>query len=352
MGLSRRLARRAVGRVSVLVVDTPGWDRVRCEVEAGLRSRGWRPASSPADADALVVCGRPAPRLQTALDATWDQLPGPRARVTVLATAEASSALLGVQAALLDDDQQRRDAAARSLEPAGGPSPDEDDNPSNDHGAGDMDQGGMDMPTPGGIPLAGGAEDRDGLEMDVLHVPLGPVLPAWPAGLLLHCTVSGDVVTEADAELLDAASAPPGAASLMPGSTAERLDRASRILALAGPEAAATEVAMLRDDVLAAPDPDVLRPRLRHVTGRLRRSRLLRWSLSSSDLRDPHDVYEALLAQLDEARTALRGAPVPVMPVRLEALADRVVGRQLAEVRLLVAATELKTAPSLTAEPA
>src|SRR5699024_11402590 len=44
--------------------------------------------------------------------------------------------------------------------------------------------GGMDM-APEGISLAQGGQDRDGLEMDVLHLPLGPVLPFWPAGLVL-----------------------------------------------------------------------------------------------------------------------------------------------------------------------
>ncbi len=50
---------------------------------------------------------------------------------------------------------------------------------------------------PAGIPLAGGAQDRDGLEMDVLHVPLGPVLTHWPAGLVLRCRLHGDVVADA-----------------------------------------------------------------------------------------------------------------------------------------------------------
>ena len=48
--------------------------------------------------------------------------------------------------------------------------------------------------SPDGIPLAEGAEDRDGLEMDVLHLPLGPVLAHWPAGVVLRVTLHGDVV--------------------------------------------------------------------------------------------------------------------------------------------------------------
>ncbi len=81
----------------------------------------------------------------------------------------------------------------------------------------DMDMGGDDMDmdmdmemAPSGIPLAEGGEDRDGLEMDVLHLPLGPVLPHWPAGLVLRCALQGDVVVEATAEVLAAADAADG----------------------------------------------------------------------------------------------------------------------------------------------
>ena len=89
-----------------------------------------------------------------------------------------------------------------------------------DHGGHGMDHGGMDHGdmemSPGGIPLAEGGEDRDGLEMDVLHVRLGPVLPHWPAGLVLRCSLQGDVIAEAQAELVDGPAlqdddgAPPG----------------------------------------------------------------------------------------------------------------------------------------------
>src|SRR5699024_7110981 len=62
--------------------------------------------------------------------------------------------------------------------------------------------GGMDM-APEGISLAQGGQDRDGLEMDVLHLPLGPVLPFWPAGLVLDCSLQGDVVVDAAASVVD-----------------------------------------------------------------------------------------------------------------------------------------------------
>ena len=73
-----------------------------------------------------------------------------------------------------------------------------------DHGDmdhGDMDHGSM---SPDGIPLAEGAEDRDGLEMDAIHLPLGPVLRHWPAGVVLRLTLHGDVVADAEVTRLDA----------------------------------------------------------------------------------------------------------------------------------------------------
>src|SRR5260370_29378823 len=57
-------------------------------------------------------------------------------------------------------------------------------------------------PPPGGNPSPRtplGA-DRDGLRLDQLHVPLGPVLPDWPAGLVVHLTLQGDVVQHAEVQ--------------------------------------------------------------------------------------------------------------------------------------------------------
>src|SRR5258708_27816729 len=63
-----------------------------------------------------------------------------------------------------------------------------------------MDMGGMVMPA--GLRMAGRGADRDGLKLDQLHVPLGPVLPDWPAGLVVHVTLQGDVVQLAEAHAL------------------------------------------------------------------------------------------------------------------------------------------------------
>jgi hypothetical protein len=66
-------------------------------------------------------------------------------------------------------------------------------------GMGEMDMGGMVVR---GTAMARRGMDRDGLRLDQLHLPLGPVLPDWPAGLLLRLTLQGDVIQEAEAEAL------------------------------------------------------------------------------------------------------------------------------------------------------
>jgi hypothetical protein len=330
VGLRQRLASIAVRRVAVLVVEVPGWGRTRCTVEREIRRRGWRPALSPADADVLVVCGRPGARLAAAVELTWDQLPGPRARAGLHEPAEVSAALDRTVAALTDDGAQRADAAARPTEPAMGTGAEE--RPKAEERGTEHD--GTDMPMPAGIPLARGGNARDGLHMDVLHLPLGPVLPAWPPGLVLHCTVQGDVVQDARAEVLPAATrgAPDG--DLVPGSPADRCDRVARVLGLAGWADAAASAARLRDELLDGGDPAARRASLERLARRVRRSRTLRWAV-------PADVHGYLLGLLDDAVAAPSGAPTPVAFLPLDELAPLVTGRELGALRLLIAAAEL-----------
>ncbi|MCQ0019794.1 hypothetical protein [Actinomadura madurae] len=135
MGLSRFAAPRP------LVVQAADGTRDRLAAEGALRSRGWRPALSPGETGMLVVCGNPGPALAGAIDVVWRDMPEPR----VLAS---PSDLEGV---------------------AGG-----------SREALDLDAG-----------MADRADDRDGLRLDVLHVPLGPVLPFWPAGLRVDLVLQG-----------------------------------------------------------------------------------------------------------------------------------------------------------------
>ena len=241
MGLRRRWTSWAVARAHALVVEVPGWWATRVAVEQDLARRGWQPALSPADADVLVVCGEPGERLAEAIDRVWEQLPGPRARVLVTGP-EVSAALDEAGRQLSDEDRQRDDARGRH-DPVGG-----------ETDQGDGDHGDMDM-APAGIPLAGGDEDRDGLEMDVLHVPLGPVLPYWPPGLVLRCTLHGDVVAEADVDVLDGRGVPPPppASALPARDVAVACDGAARLLAVAGWDDAAAAARRVRDLVLTDP---------------------------------------------------------------------------------------------------
>jgi len=67
---------------------------------------------------------------------------------------------------------------------------------------------GMAMPPvglPAGLPMARRGADRDGLKLDRLHVPLGPFLAHWPAGLVVQVTIQGDVVQQAEVTTLGAA---------------------------------------------------------------------------------------------------------------------------------------------------
>ena len=230
LGLSGALARSASRHAHALVVEVPGSWRTRMAAERNLFARGWRLADSSADADVLVVCGEPGPELAEAIEGVWHQMPGPRVRVDVHAGDEVGARLDEAHTGLLDTDHHRRDAQQRPTasellaEHAGPGAESHGGHGDMDHGPGDghegmdhgghegidhggdegmdhgghqgmdhgghegmdhgghegMDHGGHeghegmdhgDMETsPGGIPLAEGGEDRDGLEMDVLQV--------------------------------------------------------------------------------------------------------------------------------------------------------------------------------------
>ncbi|MCI2237283.1 hypothetical protein MO973_03745, partial [Paenibacillus sp. TRM 82003] len=114
MGLTSFLSRQAVRRCHVLLVEVPGHRRARVALERAIAARSWVLAASPAEADVLAVCGHPGPGVQDAVARLWDQLPGPRTRVDVVAPERADAALDAAAAALLDDDVHREDARTRS----------------------------------------------------------------------------------------------------------------------------------------------------------------------------------------------------------------------------------------------
>jgi hypothetical protein len=381
VGLSDLVARSAVRHAHALVVEVPGWWRTRIAVEREVLARGWSLAIAPADADVLVVCGEVGSRLGEAVELVWHQMPGPRVRVDVRAYDDVASCLDEAHRLLLDTDHHRHDArhrpeAADVLNEAdeseddegahegmdhGGSHEDMDHGGGHedmDHGGGheDMDHGDMDM-APGGIPLAEGGEDRDGLEMDVLHVRLGPVLPHWPAGLVLRCALQGDVVTEAEAELLDGEQLRGDA----PAPLARRLDNIASLLALAGWDDTAAEARRIRDIALRG-EGEPTAGRVARLRRRVRRSWTLRWSLrrirplSDEDVQRiglpadaVGDTYDRLVGMLDRAAAGAGSASTGDEPhmgnvdrtLSPDGLAHLVTGLDLATARLVVSSLDL-----------
>lgn len=371
MGVSQLMARLAVKRVYVLVVEVPGAAQVRMEVEQELARRGWVAAAAPSDADVLCICGAPAGGYSEPLERVWEQLPGPRARTIITTAGDVARSLSTCADQLCVVDAQAAAAAARRREPAK-PVPEHQDT---DHGGMDhgemnmgdsaldhskMDHGDMEMPMPGGIGLAGQGDDRDGLDLDVLHLPLGPVLALWPAGLVLRCTLQGDVVMSAKAELLSSPGGPEPVTGDARAVVLQETDLAARVLRLGGSVAAAERMYRVRNAALSGEPLSKCGGLVAAELARLRRSFLLRRSLSGvgvveADAIHPEagtDVWARLVGMLERAGRAAAGQPgrdrghVP-WPVHAAMLEELVAGQELARVRLIVSSFDLEPARNL-----
>jgi len=281
-------------------------------------------------------------------------MPGPRVRVDVTEDSQVDTALDDARVRLLDTKHHRHDAhsrpaAADLLSDDAGHDHGSMDQGSMDHGSMDHGgHGGMEM-APGGIALAQGGEDRDGLEMDVLNVRLGPVLPHWPAGLVLRCALQGDVITVALAELLDADTQQRDAG---PATGAARtLDNIVSLLALAGWDDAAAEARRVRDAMLESGHQDATLVRLDRLRHKVKRSRVLRWSLRGIrplDLGDLErhrlpshlagDTHTRLLGMLDRACDD-NGPVTAAFPVYK--LPRLLAGLEVAAARLVVASLDV-----------
>ncbi len=238
------------------------------------------------------------------------------------------------------------------------------------------DHGGMEMP--GGLAMADRAEDRDGLKLDVLHVPLGPVLPHWPPGLVVDTLLQGDVVQRARARVVaapGAGRAPFWRPERPAHRAARRLDSLGRLLAVAGWEAAAARAGELRDRLLGGAPESAVRADFVRLRRSLERSRLLRWATDGVGVLDAGQVARLGLPRrahppgaawdatarwrwwLAEAAAALAAEPPPgedraaaSARVVLDVVEDLLPGVELGEARLLVASLDPDTDAAGAAE--
>ncbi|MEV0667439.1 hypothetical protein ACIBI3_37575 [Actinomadura luteofluorescens] len=375
MGLNARLLRFAHARPRVFLITAPGATRTRLLVEAELRRRNGRMVTSPAAASMLIVCGRPGSDLAAAVDTVWEDMPGPRSLVRLAPSAsaeEVAAELDRATAELADTAAQRADAEARQERGPWSPGGDaeemgdhadqmaghehhhaapsesdddghgamrhEDDHEGHDSGHGEhMEHGGHGgghgghdhhMGAPMGLAMAERAADRDGLKLDVLHVPLGPALSDWPAGLVLHLALQGDVVQAAEVSVMDGSAEGPSfwnepwlrsaAGDQVTTADAERrraachLDSVGRLLAVAGWERAADQARELRDEIIAGAPASEMASRVAKLARRTGGSRTLRWMLSGvgvidQEMAERHGLTGPSARHLGDAFTRFSG---------------------------------------------
>jgi hypothetical protein len=336
MGLTATLVRLAAARPRVFLASIPGATPVRLAAERELRRRGWPLAATAAQADILLVTGA-IEGLNAAVREAWVGISAPRAFAGVEAADEIATVLDHAQQALSDTHVQptgpvhtadsehpiepeqpsMRGMAIEMHEMPGMHSTDDMDmggdsamdmdvssDMAMDMGSGttmsmdgdgstDMDMG-MDMNMPGGLSVARQGPDRDGLELDRLHLTLGPLLSDWPTGLVVRVVMQGDVLQQVETEIAGT-GLPSGswwnepwrqaaAGDVVAVSVAARrrlaahLDSLGRFLAVAGWVDAASTARRLRDDTLTGAPAGVISRPLTRFAGKVSRSPVLRWS--------------------------------------------------------------------------
>ena len=207
------------------------------------------------------------------------------------------------------------------------------------------DMGGMAMPA--GLGMADRAPDRDGLKLDVLTVPWGPVLPWWPEGLVVTTVLQGDVVQDVTVERLgdDAARRAAWGAVLahLDAATAGavvRLDAMVRLLGVAGWEGARLRCQRLRDALLLGQSV----PQLPRFVRQVSRSRALARMTAGIATTGDQDLTRRYRRWLAEAAAAVRdGVPPPPAdePHAVHLLPQLLIGTEVAGMRLVVAGLDL-----------
>jgi hypothetical protein len=208
--LIHRLARRADARV-FCIAGSGFRDDAR---GLGL-AEGIEVTRTPRGASILLIVGDLDAGLIAPALVAHDALAPPRATVwwrlgaeaplvpasfpgAVVADADPIAALRSVHEELVSG---RRDGDAALLP---------DIEPSPWRGMGPYGQGGKAMTggVPYGRPMAGRADDRDGLKLDYLPVRIGPLFGPFPVGLTLDVRLQGDVIQQATLENFATAAAP------------------------------------------------------------------------------------------------------------------------------------------------
>ncbi|EID56501.1 hypothetical protein [Saccharomonospora xinjiangensis] len=343
MDLTTWLLQRTPPRA--LIVATPGGTQTRITVERLVRERGWQHATSPADANLLLVTGPVTDPLRHYLDQVHTLIPAPCARADIEQEATSEAQLNTAVAALRDPGRQRALAthrAPRHHEPS-----------ERGHDAPDPDS----MRMPGDVPMADRADDRDGLTLDQLHLPLGPALPDWPAGLVVRTTLQGDIIQHATVDTVGLRDSHPTPGRNTPPPTARSLDSCARLLSVAGWPDAATTARRLRDDILRGTRSAETARSLTRWSRQVRRSRTLRWLLTGIGT-TPHepttppelhgDAITRLHHWIDTAeQTFHRPTPTTPDPGRTErtqwtlnTLPALLEGTELAGARLVIASLD------------
>ncbi|WP_100497639.1 hypothetical protein [Geodermatophilus chilensis] len=299
---------------------------------------------SPAQADLVVILGEPGPQLAHAVDVVWSQVPAPRHRMYVRDGVDVAVALdRGVQ-----DLLGRAGSSAREVgrpPPASFLGSDDGGHEGMDHGGGHeghhMHHGGE----VAGLPMAMTGPDRDGLELDVLKVSLGPVHPGWPTGLVLRAELQGDVLAGADLSWIDAESVSEVGPSLDARQSA--LDHLARFLVVAGWPTAARDARRARDGLRSEEHArrTAAQRLAEEVTGKVLGSRTLAWAIAGAgrSQRDrgtssAHPVLGRLRHWCDLA--VGRDSANPPTP-SLQDLAASLEGTEIGTARLIVASLGL-----------
>ncbi|MFI8836191.1 hypothetical protein ACIGPN_35215 [Streptomyces afghaniensis] len=415
MDLTGLVRRTAMNRPAVLTVALPGATELRLEAEAEVRRRGWPVVGAPAAADLLVVCGVPAPEHAEWLDRMERSMPEPAVRIVVGESGQVAHALGMARADLTDravtprgghvDDRSEAQAGEHGDHEHGeheghGPHQPADHAAHMDHTdhqghGGHMDHSGHDMHAMevAGLPMAERGDDRDELRLDQLHVPFGPGLSDWPAGLVLRLTLQGDVVQDVEVDHLPVASGPrppfwdepwlraAHGEEVTRGDAVRRrcaahLDSAGRLLAVVGWDDIAVRCRRLRDELLSGASREGIGGALRRTVRRVGRSRALRWSIAGLGelpadraraagvtgpaLAADGDAYDRLLMWLNEAERGLEGlddtrplapddrtgprgrldGPQPPSQALLDILAELLTGAEFACARIIVASLD------------